>query len=347
MLSFHIAHRLNLIGGNRLVLYDSSWNPATDKQAAARCWRDGNPRRCFTYRLISTGTIEEKMYQRQLSKEGLLGVIEDREQINSFSSVELRRLFTFDNGTTSDTHAHLDCNCVAATVSETRLFESDCNRLGPKRTAICSEYVVAELRRLQATSFSDETTDVKTRIANHFEAIISRLTTPNSNAAPLDSIPTLRREMDRVFIDLFKVHAEKANCLAEVENVRSTVQASWQLLVPKLYAMEEDGEEGADVKTADSLNDANAESIHTTGLSKDLCKPQVGMPTEEDLKNWSHHASVQTVDDEVLIAALKGRYHDLVSFVFTLETNAALIKQADNEKKQEAVAVAKKHKSHA
>ena len=36
---------LNLIGGNRLVLFDPDWNPAVDKQAAARCWRDGQKKR--------------------------------------------------------------------------------------------------------------------------------------------------------------------------------------------------------------------------------------------------------------------------------------------------------------
>lgn len=32
---------LNLIGANTLVLYDSDWNPAMDKQAMARIWRWG------------------------------------------------------------------------------------------------------------------------------------------------------------------------------------------------------------------------------------------------------------------------------------------------------------------
>ena len=57
---------LNLIGANRLVLFDPDWNPATDKQAAARCWREGQPKRCFTYRFVTTGTIEEKIFQRQV-----------------------------------------------------------------------------------------------------------------------------------------------------------------------------------------------------------------------------------------------------------------------------------------
>lgn len=34
-------------------------------------WRDGQKRKVYVYRLLSTGTIEEKVFQRQLSKEGL------------------------------------------------------------------------------------------------------------------------------------------------------------------------------------------------------------------------------------------------------------------------------------
>lgn len=32
---------LNLIGANRLVMFDPDWNPANDDQAMARVWRDG------------------------------------------------------------------------------------------------------------------------------------------------------------------------------------------------------------------------------------------------------------------------------------------------------------------
>ena len=59
---------LNLIGASRLILFDPDWNPAVDAQAAARIWRDGNRSKCYIYRLICTGTIEEKMIQRQISK---------------------------------------------------------------------------------------------------------------------------------------------------------------------------------------------------------------------------------------------------------------------------------------
>lgn len=44
---------LNLIGANRLVMFDPDWNPANDDQAMARVWRDGQKKPCFIYRLLS------------------------------------------------------------------------------------------------------------------------------------------------------------------------------------------------------------------------------------------------------------------------------------------------------
>jgi superfamily II DNA or RNA helicase len=59
---------LNLIGASRLVMFDPDWNPANDLQAMARTWRKGQLRNCVTYRVLSTGTVEETIHQRQLSK---------------------------------------------------------------------------------------------------------------------------------------------------------------------------------------------------------------------------------------------------------------------------------------
>ncbi|KAK9286123.1 hypothetical protein L1049_014504 [Liquidambar formosana] len=106
---------LNLIGGNRLVLFDPDWNPANDKQAAARVWRDGQKKRVYIYRFLSTGTIEEKVYQRQMSKEGLQKVIQ-QEQTDSLktqgtflSSEDLRDLFTFHDNVRSEIHENMNC----------------------------------------------------------------------------------------------------------------------------------------------------------------------------------------------------------------------------------------------
>jgi hypothetical protein len=43
------------------VLFDCDWNPAADLQAMSRIWRDGQTKPCFVTRLVTTGTIEEKV----------------------------------------------------------------------------------------------------------------------------------------------------------------------------------------------------------------------------------------------------------------------------------------------
>lgn len=46
---------LNLTGASRLVLFDTDWNPATDIQAMARVWRDGQKWNVFLYRFLTAG----------------------------------------------------------------------------------------------------------------------------------------------------------------------------------------------------------------------------------------------------------------------------------------------------
>ncbi|XP_072430600.1 DNA repair and recombination protein RAD54-like isoform X2 [Chiloscyllium punctatum] len=106
---------LNLIGANRLVMFDPDWNPANDEQAMARIWRDGQKKICYIYRLLSTGTIEEKIFQRQTHKKALSSCVVDEEQDveRHFSLGELKELFTLNETTASDTHDRLKCRrCV-------------------------------------------------------------------------------------------------------------------------------------------------------------------------------------------------------------------------------------------
>ena len=59
---------ISLTAANRVVLIDPDWNPQTDVQARERAWRLGQKREVTIYRLITRGTIEEKIYQRQIFK---------------------------------------------------------------------------------------------------------------------------------------------------------------------------------------------------------------------------------------------------------------------------------------
>ncbi|KAF9965051.1 helicase [Mortierella alpina] len=110
---------LNLIGASRLVMFDIDWNPSVDQQAMARIHREGQPRPVYIYRLLSAGTIEEKMYQRQLTKVGLSDALMDgksAEKLNKFSMAELRDLFTFHEDERCLTHSLLGCECNSTTL---------------------------------------------------------------------------------------------------------------------------------------------------------------------------------------------------------------------------------------
>ncbi|KAA8589911.1 hypothetical protein FQN60_013276 [Etheostoma spectabile] len=120
---------LNLIGANRLVMFDPDWNPANDEQAMARVWRDGQKKTCYIYRLLSTGTIEEKILQRQAHKKALSSCVVDEEQDveRHFSLGELRELFTLNEETTSDTHDKFRCRrCVNGREVRPPAEDSDC-----------------------------------------------------------------------------------------------------------------------------------------------------------------------------------------------------------------------------
>ncbi|CDQ85203.1 unnamed protein product [Oncorhynchus mykiss] len=120
---------LNLIGANRLVMFDPDWNPANDEQAMARVWRDGQKKTCYIYRLLSTGTIEEKILQRQAHKKALSSCVVDEEQDveRHFSLGELRELFHLSEETTSDTHDRFRCRrCVNGRQVRPPPEDSDC-----------------------------------------------------------------------------------------------------------------------------------------------------------------------------------------------------------------------------
>lgn len=96
---------LNLIGANRLIMFDPDWNPANDEQAMARVWRDGQTKPCYIYRLVAAGTIEEKIFQRQTHKKALSNTVVDQDEgIRHFTMTDLKELFKLEELTLSDTH---------------------------------------------------------------------------------------------------------------------------------------------------------------------------------------------------------------------------------------------------
>ena len=83
----------------------------------ARVWRDGQLRPVTVYRLATTGTLEEKIFQRQITKQGLGGgfLDEDKGSVGGkkfhFTKEELRDIFSLNADTSCDTHDLLGCPC--------------------------------------------------------------------------------------------------------------------------------------------------------------------------------------------------------------------------------------------
>uniref|UniRef100_A0A3Q3QYY4 DNA excision repair protein ERCC-6 n=1 Tax=Monopterus albus TaxID=43700 RepID=A0A3Q3QYY4_MONAL len=89
---------VNLTGANRVIIYDPDWNPSTDTQARERAWRIGQKQQVTIYRLLTAGTIEEKIYHRQIFKQFLTNrVLKDPKQRRFFKSNDMYELFTLSD----------------------------------------------------------------------------------------------------------------------------------------------------------------------------------------------------------------------------------------------------------
>lgn len=95
---------VNLTGADRVIIFDPDWNPSTDVQARERAWRLGQKREVTIYRLMTAGTIEEKIYHRQIFKQFLTNkVLKDPKQRTSFGLHDLHDLFSlgsYEDGVT-------------------------------------------------------------------------------------------------------------------------------------------------------------------------------------------------------------------------------------------------------
>lgn len=88
----------NLTGADRVIIFDPDWNPSTDMQARERAWRIGQKRDVTVYRFITRGTIEEKVYHRQIYKHFLTNkILKNPQQRRFFKARDLKDLFTLND----------------------------------------------------------------------------------------------------------------------------------------------------------------------------------------------------------------------------------------------------------
>ncbi len=86
---------LNLTAANHVIHYDRWWNPAVENQATDRAHRIGQKQFVHVHKLITTGTLEEKIDDMLERKQSLSdGIIQSENWITELPTEELRELFT-------------------------------------------------------------------------------------------------------------------------------------------------------------------------------------------------------------------------------------------------------------
>jgi len=71
---------LNLTAADTVIHYDPWWNPAVENQATDRAHRIGQEKRVFVYKLLTAGTVEEKIQELQMRKQQLADALFDEGQ---------------------------------------------------------------------------------------------------------------------------------------------------------------------------------------------------------------------------------------------------------------------------
>ncbi|KAK1692997.1 hypothetical protein QYE76_009694 [Lolium multiflorum] len=84
---------LTLTKAARVIVVDPAWNPSTDNQSVDHVYRIGQTKDVIVYRLITSATIEEKIYKLQVLKSALFRA-EKNEQTRYFSQSEIQDVFS-------------------------------------------------------------------------------------------------------------------------------------------------------------------------------------------------------------------------------------------------------------
>ena len=177
---------VNLTGANRVVIFDPDWNPSTDTQARERSWRIGQDRQVTIYRLMTAGTIEEKIYHRQIFKQFLVNrILKDPKQRRFFKSNDLYELFTLseateeDNTETSAIFAGTGANIKVRPEAKARKPQSSRN----SEAAGAGKDVQASLSRLYTEAEAEDviTEEVRQRLREQARRISAKFSKKKSS----------------------------------------------------------------------------------------------------------------------------------------------------------------------
>lgn len=178
---------INLVGADRVVIYDPDWNPSTDTQARERAWRIGQRRNVTIYRLLTSGTIEEKIYHRQIFKHYLTSkILKDPRQRRFFKQNDLYELFTLS---TADESQGTETSAIfAGTGSDVVVAAAKSQQRKPKKQAAQKEdkdKVLEMIRRISRSLVKESSSQTAAQATEERPGATSRRKRRKTGASKL------------------------------------------------------------------------------------------------------------------------------------------------------------------
>ena len=274
-------------------------------------------------------------------------IVDDKEQVNQFSTATLKMLFQYRSNTRSDTHDTLKCKRCSSVV------QVDTNtKLNEKQTKSCIEFLDNFQHHLETTILlgKDDSICVEnepklpSKLLQTFDELKEMLINNKFTSLPLYS-KQLRKVMEEMELKVVGINETNNEIVdgnidekereSQIEfqtfreglppgySLKASFLTKWVEVVPTLTRL------GKNVEIDDDCNSDNDDDNNIDHESVE----QIGCPEETDFNKWSHHCGVQTVDDDVLMRSMAD--DDTISFVFGLEVNWDLLQLREEEKREE------------
>ncbi|XP_071941445.1 DNA excision repair protein ERCC-6-like [Antedon mediterranea] len=264
---------VNLTGANRIIIFDPDWNPSTDSQARERAWRIGQNRQVTVYRLLTTGTIEEKIYHRQIFKQFLTNrVLKDPKQRRFFKSNDLFELFSL--GSEDNIHGN-ETNALFAGTGANIKSRSPAKKSATESSPVKRESVLNRtFEKLQTTATTSK-----------------RSTTTNSgnvNIPTKKSEPSKEKEEENKQVNLSMTQLDSHTSSALPTNntsiINSTLEPS-QTNKDRPYEIKDDSKSNTTVSTFETEK-VLADQDNTNVCSDKESSSKASASTTDEMKEW-------------------------------------------------------------
>lgn len=125
---------INLIAADTVIFYDNDWNPTMDEQATDRAHRIGQTKPVTVYRLVTRGTVEEKIVKRAKQKQNVQSTVYgDTFKMKEVMSMVMDAEMGLDGGAENGCGAQNEDNLLGG-ASDNQLAQASFIKTGRKGT---------------------------------------------------------------------------------------------------------------------------------------------------------------------------------------------------------------------